>query len=136
MFYEYIMLSIETFQLLSVAGKIPFFSRNIFRKKFLGARCNILWLGEFRLSSSSFVNLSCACRPCFSSKDSFYFYFISIIVFIIIFWLPFFPSASWPQSFLSLFFLFLRPCLIHARMPEGVGLFCMDSLSCIHGVGR
>ena len=29
-----------------------------------------------------------------------------------------FPSASWPLSFLSLFFLFLRPCLIHARMPE------------------
>ena len=24
--------------------------------------------------------------------------------------LPFFPSASWPLSFLSLFFLFLRPC--------------------------
>ena len=32
--------------------------------------------------------------------------------------LPFFPSASWPLSFLSLFFLFLRPCLIHARMPD------------------
>ena len=31
--------------------------------------------------------------------------------------LPFFPSASWPLSFL-LFFLFLRPCLIHARMPD------------------
>ena len=43
--------------------------------------------------------------------------------------LPFFPSASWPLSFLSLFFLFLRPCLIHARMPEiGVGLLCMDTL--------
>ena len=32
--------------------------------------------------------------------------------------LPLFPSASWPLSFLSLFFLFLRPCLIHARMPD------------------
>ena len=32
--------------------------------------------------------------------------------------LPFFPSASWPLSFLSLFFLFLQLCLIHARMPE------------------
>ena len=32
--------------------------------------------------------------------------------------LAFFPSASWPLSFLSLFFLFLRPCLIHARMPD------------------
>ena len=34
-----------------------------------------------------------------------------IIIIIII------PSASWPLSFLSLF-LFLRPCLIHARMPD------------------
>ena len=32
--------------------------------------------------------------------------------------LPFFPSASWPLSFLFFFFLFLRPCLIHARMPD------------------
>ena len=34
--------------------------------------------------------------------------------------LPFLPSASWP---LSLFFLFLRPCLIHARMPDWGGAF-------------
>ena len=42
-------------------------------------------------------------------------------LFIFFFWgggLPFFPSASWPLSFLPLFFLFLRPCLIHARMPD------------------
>ena len=32
--------------------------------------------------------------------------------------LPFFPSASWPLSIMSLFFFFLRPCLIHARMPD------------------
>ena len=32
--------------------------------------------------------------------------------------LPFFPSASWPLSFLSLFFFFFQPGLIHARMPE------------------
>ena len=62
--------------------------------------------------------------------------------------LPFFPSASWPLSFLSLFFLFLRPCLIHARMPDWGRAFVhghtflhswthflafMDTLSCIHG---
>ena len=62
--------------------------------------------------------------------------------------LPFFPSASWPLSFLSLFFLFLRPCLIHARMPDWGMAFVhghtflhswthflafMDTLSCIHG---
>ena len=29
-----------------------------------------------------------------------------------------FPSASWHLSFLSLFFLFLRPCLIHAWIPD------------------
>ena len=61
--------------------------------------------------------------------------------------LPFFPSASWPLSFLSLF-LFLRPCLIHARMPDWGRAFVhghtflhswthflafMDTLSCIHG---
>ena len=65
-----------------------------------------------------------------------------------VFVLPFFPSASWPLSFLSLFFLFLRPCLIHARMPDWGRAFVhghtflhswthflafMDTLSCIHG---
>ena len=48
--------------------------------------------------------------PCFSSSDCFFFG-----------WAAFFPSASWPLSFLSLFFtffLFLRSCLIHARMPD------------------
>ena len=53
--------------------------------------------------------------------------------------LPFFPSASWPLSFLSLFLSFssssdlawfMRECL------RWVGLLCMDTLSCIHGVGR
>ena len=53
--------------------------------------------------------------------------------------LPFFPSASWHLSFLSLFLSlssssylawFMRECL------TGVGLLCMDTLSCIHGVGR
>ena len=41
-------------------------------------------------------------------------------------------ASVFPLS-LPLFFLFLRPCLIHARMVTGVGLLCMDTLSCIHG---
>ena len=76
-----------------------------------GAGGHILWLEEVRHSSPQFfVTLSCAyClgRPCFSSSDVFRFV-----------GLPFFPSASWPLSFLSLFFLFIRPCLIHARLPD------------------
>ena len=52
----------------------------------------------------------CLGRPCFSSSDKFLFC-----------WTASFSSNSWPLSFLSLFlsfFLFLRPCLIHARMPD------------------
>ena len=55
------------------------------------------------------VNLSCACRHCSSSQIGFCYV-----------GLPFFPSASWPLSFLFLFlyfFLFCGPYLIHARMP-------------------
>ena len=70
-----------------------------------GAVGHILWLGIVQRSSPCFVNLSlCLGRPCFCSSDVFCFVR-----------LPFFPSASWPLSFLS---LFLRPCLIHARMPD------------------
>ena len=70
----------------------------------------------------------CLGRPCFSSSHVFCFAE-----------LPFFPSASWPLSFLSLFLSFssssdlawfMRDCL------RWVGLLCMDALSCIHGVGR
>ena len=69
---------------------------------------HILWLGEVRLSSPCFVNLNCAQVGLF---------LVPHIGFCFV-GLPFFPSASWPLSFLSLFFLFLRPCFIHTRMPE------------------
>ena len=58
------------------------------------------------------------------------FYFVELL---------FFPSASWPLSFLFLSLFcssssdlawFMRKCL------SWVGLLCMDTLSCIHGVGR
>ena len=53
--------------------------------------------------------------------------------------LPFFPSASWPLFFLSLFLSFSSSSDLAWFMREcltGVGLLCMDTLSCIHGVGQ
>ena len=50
--------------------------------------------------------------------------------------LPFFPSASWPLSFLSLFLSFSSSSDLAWFMREcltGAGLLCMDTLSCIHG---
>ena len=67
--------------------------------------CNILWLGEVQRSSPFFVILSCPLVGLVLVPQV-GFCFVG---------LPFFPSASWPLSFLS---LFLRPCLIHAWMPD------------------
>ena len=74
---------------------------------------HILWLGEVRRSSHSFVNLSCALVGLV---------LVPLIGFCFV-GVAFFPSASWPLSFLSLFFLFLQPCLIHARLPDWGGAF-------------
>ena len=49
----------------------------------------------------------CPGRPCFSSSDVFLFAFLSISLL----------ASVYPVS-LPLFFLFLQPCLIHARMPD------------------
>ena len=49
----------------------------------------------------------CPGRPCFSSSDVFCFAFLSISLL----------ASVFPVS-LPLFFLFLRPCLSHARMPD------------------
>ena len=62
-----------------------------------------MWLGELK-RSWRFLPLLCylSCvysRPCFSSSDKFFVLF----------------SLRTP---VSLFFLFLWPCMIHARMPE------------------
>ena len=65
------------------------------------------WLGEVKRSPPCFISLSSA-QVGLVSVPPLCFSFVG---------LSFFPSASWPLSFLSLFFLFLRPCLIHARMP-------------------
>ena len=79
----------------------------------------------------------CPGRPCFSSSD--------VFLLCLSFHHP--PGLCLSLS-LSLFFLFLRPCLIHARMPDWGGAFVhghtflhswthflafMDTLSCIHG---
>ena len=53
--------------------------------------------------------------------------------------LPFFLPASWPLSFLSFVLSFSTSSDFAWFMREwlsGVGLLCMDTLSCIHGVGR
>ena len=98
---------------------------------------HILWLGEVKRSSPCFVNLSVPGGPCFGSSDVFCFAFLSISLL----------ASVFPVS-LPLFFLFLRPCLIHARMPDWGRAFVhgltflhswthflafMDTLSCIHG---
>ena len=54
----------------------------------------------------------CLGRPGFSSSDAFLFCWAVFLVG---------HAASWPLSFLFFFhsfFLILRPCLIHARMPD------------------
>ena len=88
----------------------------------MGAGGHLLWLGEVKRSPPTLFTSACVKvgRPCFSSSDVFCFV-----------GLPFFPSASWPLSFLSLFLSFssssdlawfMRDCL------RGVGLLCMDKL--------
>ena len=72
----------------------------------------VLWLGKFSAPPLSTPQL-CLGRP----------FLVPQIVFLFFFLgggggLPFFPPASWPLSFLPLFFLFLQPCLIHARISD------------------
>ena len=78
--------------------------------------------------------------PCFSSSDVFLFCWAAFLSISLL-------ASVFPVS-LPLFFLFLRPCLIHARMPDWGRAFVhghtflhswthflafMDTLSCIHG---
>ena len=82
----------------------------------------------------------CPGRPCFSSSDVFLFCWAAFLSISLL-------ASVFPVS-LPLFFLFLRPCLIHARMPDWGRAFVhghtflhswthflafMDTLSCIHG---
>ena len=78
-----------------------------------GAGGHLLWLGEVRRSPPSLLTLACAWvgRPCFSSSDVFLFCWAAFLSISLL-------ASVFPVS-LPLFFLFFRPCLIHARLPEG-----------------
>ena len=75
-----------------------------FMNDIVGAGGHILWLGEARRSSTRFVNLVFVPPTCFLFCWA-AFLFIS-------------PLASVFPISIPLFFLFLRPCLIHTRIPE------------------
>ena len=64
----------------------------------------------------------CLDRLYFSSSDRFLFRWAVPLSISLL-------ASVFPVSFSS------RPCLIHARIPDWVGFLCMDTLSCIHGVG-
>ena len=88
----------------------------------IGSSDHILLLREVQRSSSNFLT------PSFSSSDVFLFCWaaflsISLLVFVFPVSLPLFSPSSGLVCF-------MRDCL------TGVGLLCMDTLSCIHGVGR
>ena len=73
-----------------------------------GAGCRILWLGELKRSSSSFVNLNCAqVDLVYVPKIGFYFVGLSL-----------FPSGSWLLSFLSLLLVFSFPSNLAWFMRE------------------
>ena len=71
---------------------------------------HILWLGEVRRSSPVLLTYLCPGRPCFRSSDVFLFCWAAFLSVSLL-------ASVFPVS-LPLFFLFLRPCLIHARMPD------------------
>ena len=92
------------------------------------------------LAISQLKHYLCPGRPCFSSSDVFLFCWAAFLSISLL-------ASVFPVS-LPLFFLFLRPCLIHARMPDWGRAFVhghtflhswthflafMDTLSCIHG---
>ena len=86
-------------------------------------KLNISYIHTMQCICSN-ITLAVPGRPCFGSSDVVCFAFLSISLL----------ASVLPVSFL--FFLFLRTCLIHARMPDWVGLLYMDTLSCIHGVSN
>ena len=65
----------------------------------------VVELTPFTKTRHCFVFMSCAGSPCFNSSDGF------------LICLSFHQPPGLCLSSSPLFFLFLRPCLIHARMP-------------------
>ena len=66
--------------------------------------------GKLGVPSPVLLTLLCPGRPCFSSSDVFLFCWAVCLSISLL-------ASVFPVS-LPLFFLFLRPCLIHARMPD------------------
>ena len=108
------------------------------KKKTAGG--HILWLVEVVVPPPALLTYLCPGRPCFSSSDVFLFCWAAFLSISLL-------ASVFPVS-LPLFFLFLRPFLIHARMPDWGRAFVhghtflhswthflafMDTLSCIHG---
>ena len=99
-----------------------------------------MFLLKFSVPLLALLTYLCPGRPCFSSSDVFLFCWAAFLSISLL-------ASVFPVS-LPLFFLFLRPCLIHARMPDWGRAFVhghtflhswthflafMDTLSCIHG---
>ena len=81
-----------------------------------GAGGHILWLGKVQRSSPSFVNLSCALVGLvLVPQKRFLFCWAAFLSISLL-------ASVFPVS-LPLSFLFLRPCLIHARMHDGSRAF-------------
>ena len=77
---------------------------------FEGQGGHILLLGKLGVPPPALLTYLCPGRPCFSSSDVFLFCWAAFPSIILL-------ASVFPVS-LPLFFLFLRPCLIHARMPD------------------
>ena len=75
-----------------------------------GAGGHLLSLGEVRRCPPALLTYLCPGRPCFGSSDVFLFCWAAFLSISLL-------ASVFPVS-LPLFFLFLRPCLIHARMPD------------------
>ena len=75
----------------------------------MGAGGHILWLGE-EVPPPALLTYLCPGGPCFGSSDVFLFCWAAFLSISLL-------ASVFPVS-LPLFFLFLRPCLIHARMPD------------------
>ena len=77
---------------------------------------NVAWRSKKIVVSLQFFNLNKVIVACFANLNLSRVGLVLVPQMYLCFVrLPFFPSASWPLSFLS---LFLWPSLIHVRMPE------------------
>ena len=76
----------------------------------MGAGVTFCGQGKLGVPPPALLTYLCPGRPCFSSSDVFLFCWAAFLSISLL-------ASVFPVS-LPLFFLFLRPCLIHARMPN------------------